>query len=78
MWTKHCSLKKSDNDLLLVQIYVDDIVFGSTNDSLCKEFSESLQNEFEMSLMGELTFFLGLQVKQMKNGTFFSQAKYCD
>ena len=65
------------NNILLVQIYVDDIIFGSTNDSLCKEFSQDMQSEFEMSMMGELNFFLGLQIKQTKNGIFISQSKYC-
>jgi len=51
-----------------MQIYVDDIIFGATNETLCKEFSSSMQKEFEMSMMGELNFFLGLQVKQMKHG----------
>ena len=46
-----------------MQIYVDDIIFGSTNDSLCKEFSKSIQEEFGMSLMGEMNYFFGLQVK---------------
>jgi len=53
-------IKRKLNDILLVQIYVDDIIFGSTNDSLCKEFSQDMQSEFEMSMMGELNFFLGL------------------
>ena len=58
-------IKRKLNDILLVQIYVDDIIFGSTNDSLCKEFSQDMQNEFEMSMMmGELNFFLGLQISQ--------------
>ena len=48
------------NDLLIAQIYVDDIVFGATNQNLCKNFSELIQEEFEMSMMGELKFFLGL------------------
>ena len=65
------------HDILLVQIYVDDIIFGSTNDSLCKEFSQDMQNEFEMSMMGELNFFLGLQVKKTKNRIIISQSKYC-
>ena len=47
-----------------MQIYVDDIIFGSTNDSLCKEFAKAMQEEFEMSLMGKLNYFLGLQIKQ--------------
>ncbi|KAK6119429.1 hypothetical protein DH2020_046829 [Rehmannia glutinosa] len=62
--------------ILLVQIYVDDIIFGSTNKELCEKFSNLMQSKFEMSMMGELTFFLGLQVKQLKNGTFISQTKY--
>ena len=60
----------------LVQIYVDDIIFESSNELLCKEFSKNMQNEFEMSMMGELTFFLGLQVKQTKASTFICQEKY--
>ena len=70
-------IKKKLNDILLVQIYVDDIIFGSTNDSLCKEFSQDMQSEFKMSMMGELNFFLGLQIKQTKNGIFVNQSKYC-
>ncbi|KAK6148203.1 hypothetical protein DH2020_019115 [Rehmannia glutinosa] len=62
--------------ILLVQIYVDDIIFGSTNKELCDEFSNLMQGKFEMIMMGELTFFLGLQVKQLKDGTFISQTKY--
>ncbi|KAK6149158.1 hypothetical protein DH2020_016683 [Rehmannia glutinosa] len=62
--------------ILLVQIYVDDIIFGSTNKELCDKFSNLMQSKFEMNMMGELTFFLGLQVKQLKDGTFISQTKY--
>jgi len=69
-------IKRKMHDILLVQIYIDDIIFGATNDSLCKEFSNDMQSEFEMSMMGELNFFLGLQIKQTKNGIFISQAKY--
>ena len=61
--------------MLLVQIYVD-IIFGVTNISLCEEFSKCMHSEFEMSMMGELSFFLGLQVKKLKEGTFINQAKY--
>src|SRR5262249_21602529 len=61
-----------DKDTLVVQIYVDDIIFGATNVSLCEEFSKLMQGEFEMSLMGELNFFLGLQVKQLKEGIFIN------
>lgn len=67
---------KHNGHLLLVQIYVDDIIFGSTNIKLCKKFERLMQSEFEMSMMGELTFFLGLQIKQTINGIFINQAKY--
>ena len=70
-------IKRRHNDILLVQIYVDDIIFGSTNDSLCKEFSLDMQSEFEMSMMGELKYFLGLQIKQTQEGIFINQSKYC-
>ncbi|KZV46985.1 hypothetical protein F511_15782 [Dorcoceras hygrometricum] len=65
-----------DDHVLLVQIYVDDIIFGSSNPKLCKKFSKLMQDKFEMSMMGELTFFLGLQVRQLENGIFINQAKY--
>jgi hypothetical protein len=63
-------------DLFVCQIYVDDIIFGSTNKSFCDEFSKIMTNMFEMSMMGVLTFFLGFQIKQAKEGTFISQTKY--
>jgi hypothetical protein len=52
------------------QIYVDDIIFGSTNQKSCEEFSRVMTQEFEMSMMGKLNYFLGFQVKQLKDGTF--------
>jgi len=55
--------KNVDSDILIVQIYVDDINFGSTNEKLCKEFESCMKNEFEISMMGELNYFLGLQIK---------------
>ena len=65
---------KNDEDYLLVaQIYVDDIVFGATIDARVIEFSKEMKKEFEMSMVGELTFFLGLQVKQRKEGIYISQ-----
>ncbi|XP_068466307.1 uncharacterized mitochondrial protein AtMg00810-like [Phaseolus vulgaris] len=76
-WIKTLFIKKSKFVIILVQIYVDDVIFGATNDCLCEEFVTTMQGEFEMSMMGELSFFLGLQVKQLKNGIFLSQAKYC-
>nr|GEX87611.1 ribonuclease H-like domain, reverse transcriptase, RNA-dependent DNA polymerase [Tanacetum cinerariifolium] len=60
----------------LVQVYVDDIIFGSTNKELCKAFEKLMKDKFQMSSMGELTFFLGLQVKKKDDGIFISQDKY--
>ena len=60
----------------MCQIYVDDIIFGSTNQTFCKQFSRIMTKRFEMSMMGELTFFLRFQVKQLKEGTFICQTKY--
>ncbi|GJR98568.1 retrovirus-related pol polyprotein from transposon TNT 1-94 [Tanacetum coccineum] len=62
--------KKKSSNLIIVQIYVDDIIFGSTCQDMCDEFSKIMHDEFEMSMMGELNFFLGLQIKQMDNGIF--------
>ena len=59
-----------------MQIYVDDIIFGSTNDRLCKRFAKLMQSRYQMSMMGELSYFLGLQVKQNEEGTFINQSKY--
>jgi hypothetical protein len=64
------------NDLFVCQIYVDDIIFGSTNKSTCEEFSRIMIQKFEMSMMGELKYFLGFQVKQLQEVTFISQTKY--
>jgi hypothetical protein len=69
-------IKRAKKDILLVQIYVDDIIFGSTQDKLCKEFEALMHQKFKMSSMGELTFFLGLQVKQQQTGIFINQSKY--
>jgi hypothetical protein len=59
-----------------MQVYVDDIVFGGSSNSLVARSSEDMSREFEMSMMGELQFFLGLQIKESKEGTFVHQAKY--
>ncbi|GJT76199.1 putative ribonuclease H-like domain-containing protein [Tanacetum coccineum] len=59
-----------------MQVYVDDIIFGSTKKSLCVEFEQMMHKRFQMSSMGEVTFFLGLQVKQKDDGIFISQDKY--
>ncbi|GJX80536.1 putative ribonuclease H-like domain-containing protein [Tanacetum coccineum] len=74
--TKTLFIKKDKHDIILVQVYVDDIIFGSTKKSWCDEFEALMKSKFQMSSMGELTFFLGLQVKQKPDGIFISQDKY--
>ncbi|GJU36345.1 putative ribonuclease H-like domain-containing protein [Tanacetum coccineum] len=69
-------IKKDKGDVLLVQVYVDDVIFGSTKKSLCVEFESLMHKKFQMSSMGEITFFLGLQVMQRDDGIFISQDKY--
>jgi hypothetical protein len=69
-------IKQSGEDLLIAQIYVDDIVFGSTNDTMLNKFVEAMTTTFEMSMVGDLNYFLGLQIKQSQDGIFFSQSKY--
>jgi hypothetical protein len=68
--------RKVDNQLFVCQIYVDDIIFGITDEKFCEEFSRVMTNRFEMSMMGELKYFLGFQVKQLREGTFLCQTKY--
>ncbi|GKE34440.1 putative ribonuclease H-like domain-containing protein [Tanacetum coccineum] len=69
-------IKKQKGDILLVHVYVDDIIFGSINKELCTRFEKLMKDKFQMSSMGELTFFLGLQVAQKGDGIFISQDKY--
>ncbi|GKA50597.1 putative ribonuclease H-like domain-containing protein, partial [Tanacetum coccineum] len=69
-------IKKDKKDIMLVQVYVDDIIFGSTRKSWCDDFEALMKGRFQMSSMGELSFFLGLQVKQKTDGIFISQDKY--
>jgi hypothetical protein len=69
-------IRQQGTHKLIAQIYVDDIFFGATLDSLAHEFSEEMKQEFEMSMIGELNYFLGLQVKQTAEGIFISQSKY--
>nr|GEX83272.1 uncharacterized mitochondrial protein AtMg00810-like [Tanacetum cinerariifolium] len=71
-------IKSQKEDILLVQVYVDDIIFGSTKKELCTKFEKLMHHKFQMSLMGELTFFLGLQVKQKSDGIFIRHDKYVD
>ncbi|GKB06487.1 retrovirus-related pol polyprotein from transposon TNT 1-94 [Tanacetum coccineum] len=68
--------KKKDFNLIIVQIYVNDIIFGSTCQEMCDDFAKIMHDEFEMSMMGELNFFLGLQIKQLDDEIFFNQSKY--
>jgi len=70
-------IKKKEDGTILMQVYVDDIIFGSNIGELCETFVEIMKSEFEMSMMGELNYFLGLQVKQLKDGIILNQAKYC-
>nr|GEX78645.1 retrovirus-related Pol polyprotein from transposon TNT 1-94 [Tanacetum cinerariifolium] len=69
-------ITKHEEDILLVQIYVDDILFSSTNPKLSKQFEKLMHNKFEMSMMGELKFFLEIQIHQSSRGIFINQAKY--
>ena len=71
MFTKHVK-----NDILIIQIYMNDIIFGSTNKVSYKEFENCMKDEFEMSMIGELKYFIGLQIKQSSDGIFLNQAKY--
>nr|GEW78919.1 putative ribonuclease H-like domain-containing protein [Tanacetum cinerariifolium] len=69
-------LKKNNRDIILVQVYVDDIIFRSTKKAWCDDFKSLMKGEFQMSAMGELTFFLSLQVQQRPDGIFIHQDKY--
>ncbi|GJY53669.1 retrovirus-related pol polyprotein from transposon TNT 1-94, partial [Tanacetum coccineum] len=71
LFTRHAR-----NDILLVQIYVDDIIFASTNTAMCNEFANQMTNKFKMSMMGKMSFFLGLQISQSPRGIFINQSKY--
>jgi len=71
-------MKKVGKDLIVVQIYVDDIIFGSTSEELCKEFESVMKKKFEMSSLGEMTTFLGLQVRQDSKGILLHQGKYVE
>ena len=62
--------------MIVAEVYVDDIIFRSTKDELAQKFSKLMQDEFEMSMIGELNQFLGLQIRQQESGIFISQSKY--
>ncbi|GJT13066.1 retrovirus-related pol polyprotein from transposon TNT 1-94 [Tanacetum coccineum] len=69
-------IRQAGNDLLLVQIYVDDIIFAITNTTMCNEFANQMTTKFKMSMMGQMSFFLGLQISQSPRGIFINQSKY--
>ncbi|GJU48703.1 retrovirus-related pol polyprotein from transposon TNT 1-94 [Tanacetum coccineum] len=71
LFTRHAR-----NDILMVQIYVDDIIFASTSTAMCNEFANQMTNKFKISMMGKMSFFLGLQVSQSPRGIFINQSKY--
>ncbi|GJV46601.1 retrovirus-related pol polyprotein from transposon TNT 1-94 [Tanacetum coccineum] len=71
LFTRHAG-----NDILLVQIYVDDIIFASTNIAMYDEFANQMTNKFKMSMIGQMSFFLGLQISQSPRGIFIDQSKY--
>jgi hypothetical protein len=68
--------QKVDKDIFVCQIYVDDIIFGSTDKKFCEEFSRIMTKRFKMSMMGELKFFLRIHVNQLKEGAFICQTNY--
>lgn len=62
--------------MIIVVVYVDDIIFASNKDILCKEFVDQMQYEFEMSLLGDLSYFLGFHISQLCKSIFISRIKY--
>ena len=64
------------DSMIIIEVYVHDIIFRSDDDKMSQKFSKDMQSEFEISLLGELTFFLGLQISQLDDGIFVSQTKY--
>ncbi|GKB63123.1 retrovirus-related pol polyprotein from transposon TNT 1-94 [Tanacetum coccineum] len=68
--------RREGKDILLVQIYVDDIIFASTKPDLCEKISKIMCSKFKMSMMGKMQFFLGLQISQSPRGIFLNQSKY--
>jgi hypothetical protein len=69
-------IKVDRDNILIIEVYVDDIIFGSDDDRISKNFSKDIQNEFEMLLLGELNLFLGLQISHLDEGIFISQSNY--
>ncbi|GKC66074.1 retrovirus-related pol polyprotein from transposon TNT 1-94 [Tanacetum coccineum] len=71
-------IRKTGKHTLHVQIYVDDIIFASTDPKDCDRFSNEMSSKFQMSMMGQISFFLGLQISQNPRGIFINQAKYAN
>ena len=69
-------IHKTKSQLLVAQIYVNDIVFRATSSDLALSFAKEMKSEFKMSMVVELNFFLGLQIRQLKDDIFLSQSKY--
>ncbi|GJS10315.1 retrovirus-related pol polyprotein from transposon TNT 1-94 [Tanacetum coccineum] len=69
-------IRRFNDDILLVQVYVDDIIFGFTNPRYTQLFADLMKSRIEMSMMGEMMFFLGLQVNQSPSGIFINQSNY--
>ena len=69
-------IKMDKESMIIIEVYVGDIIFRSDDDRLSQQFAKDMQSEFEMSLLGELNFFLGLQISQLNDGIFISQSKY--
>ena len=69
-------IKVENENMITIVVYVDDIIFGNNTDNLSQSFTEEMQKEFEMSVLGELSFFLGLQISRSRKGIFISQIKY--
>jgi hypothetical protein len=69
-------VKVDRNNILIIEVYVDDIIFGSDDDRMSKKFFQDMKNEFEMSLLGELSFFLAFHISQQDEGIFIYQTKY--
>jgi hypothetical protein len=68
--------KRVNGELFVCQLYIDDIIFGSTNKAFNDKFSKLMTDRFEMTMMGKIKFFIGFEIKQLKEGTFINQAKY--
>jgi hypothetical protein len=69
-------IKVHQNNLLIIEVYVDDIIFGSNDDKMSQKFAKDMHNEFQMSLLGEISFFLGLCICHLDTSIFISQTKY--